>query len=34
MQYLEASIAAQKEEAGMREKTLAYHLKERTNDLN
>jgi hypothetical protein len=31
--YLEANIAAQKEEAKMREKILANHLKERTNDL-
>ena len=33
-QYLEANIAAQKEEAEMREKILTDHLKERTNDLN
>jgi hypothetical protein len=31
---LEANIAAQKEEAEMREKILTDHLKERTNDLN
>jgi hypothetical protein len=33
-QYLEANIAAQKEEEEMREKILTDHLKERTNDLN
>jgi hypothetical protein len=32
--YLEANIAAQKEEAEMRENILTCHLKERTNDLN
>jgi hypothetical protein len=31
---LEANIAAQKEEAEMRENILTYHLKERNNDLN
>jgi chromosome segregation ATPase len=31
---LEANIAAQKEEAEMREKILTNHLNERTNDLN
>jgi hypothetical protein len=31
---LEANIAAQKEEAEMRENILTDHLKERTNDLN
>jgi hypothetical protein len=31
---LEANIAAEKEEAGMRENILTDHLKERTNDLN
>jgi hypothetical protein len=31
---LETNIAAQKEEAEMREKILTDHLKERTNDLN
>jgi hypothetical protein len=31
---LEANIAAQKEEAEMRENILIDHLKERTNDLN
>jgi hypothetical protein len=33
-QYLEANIAAQKEEVEMREKILTNHLKERTSDLN
>jgi hypothetical protein len=33
-QCLEANIAAQKEEAEMREKMLTNRLKERTNDLN
>jgi hypothetical protein len=33
-QCLETNIAAQKEEAEMREKILKDHLKERTNDLN
>jgi hypothetical protein len=32
-QYLEANIAAQKEEEKMREKILTNHIKERTNDL-
>jgi hypothetical protein len=32
--YLEANIAAKKEESEMREKILTYHLKERINDLN
>jgi hypothetical protein len=31
---LETNIAAQKEEAEMREKILKDHLKERTDDLN
>jgi hypothetical protein len=31
---LEANIAAQKEEAKMRDNILTYHLKEITNDLN
>ena len=33
-QCLETNIAAQKEEAEMRENILTDHLKERTNDLN
>ena len=33
-QCLETNIAAQKEEAEMREKILMDHLKERINDLN
>jgi hypothetical protein len=33
-QCLEANIAAQKDEAEMREKILTDHLKERTNNLN
>jgi hypothetical protein len=31
---LEDNTEAQKEEAGMREKILTDHIKERTNDLN
>ena len=31
---LETNIAAQKEDAEMRDKILKYHLKEITNDLN
>jgi hypothetical protein len=33
-QFLESNIAAQKEEAEMREKILTAHLKEITNNLN
>jgi hypothetical protein len=33
-QYLEAKIAAHKEETKIREKILTDHLKERSNDLN